>query len=72
MSSFSSSDQKTFEAGEKVGIWPFFSISASGGYTSDVSFDDSGPMTVKTKVAAGNPVVFGVNVLPIGKVLGGQ
>lgn len=67
---YSSSDQKQIQAQAKTGFWPFFSIEASGGYSSSVSFNSSGQMSSTITSPAGNPAVFGVNVTPVAAYLG--
>lgn len=67
--SLSEGEQRAISAEAKLSVWPFFSASASGGHKTDVQFDASGKMVVKTVVPLGNPTVLGVNVLPIERVL---
>jgi hypothetical protein len=59
---YSAEEQKEINAQAKGGVWPFFSVNASGGYSSKVSFNDQGKMTVKTSCTVGNPAIFGANV----------
>lgn len=66
---FSSSQQQDFQAAAKAGFWPFFSASASGGWSNDTSFDSSGNVTVKSSSPLGNPTILGVTVTPIGGAL---
>ncbi|KAE9635969.1 hypothetical protein [Aeromonas veronii] len=68
--SYSSEEQTAIKAQAKGGVWPFFSASASGGFNSDVTFDEQGRMTVKTTTKKGNPMILGANVLSIPKALG--
>lgn len=63
---YSSEEQTEIKAETSASYWPFVSFSASGGHSSDVSFDDNGTMTVKMNVKRGNPHILGVNVSPIG------
>jgi hypothetical protein len=67
---YSSQEQTDVKANVKFGIVPFFSLGASGGYSSDASFDDQGRMTVKISNPAGNPVVLGANVVGTSDYLG--
>ncbi|ECF1925573.1 hypothetical protein E1L25_27005 [Salmonella enterica subsp. enterica serovar Newport] len=59
---YSAEEQKEINAQTKGGVWPFFSVNASGGYSSKVSFNDQGRMTVRTSCPVGNPAIFGANV----------
>ena len=68
--SYSEEERKQIEGSASVSYWPFGSFHASAGYSSDVSFDDQGTMTVKISVAKGNPGILGVNVDSMGKILG--
>jgi hypothetical protein len=68
--SFSTEEKKEIEANTSIGFWPFFFFGGSGGHTSDVKFNDAGNMTVRISSAKGNPSIFGVNVLPIERMLG--
>ena len=68
--SYSTDDQTDITANLKVGIVPFFSLGASGGYSSSAQFDAQGRMTVTISNPAGNPVVFGANVLGTAAYLG--
>lgn len=67
---YSKDDQRTITASASGGYWPFFSASASGGNTTDVSFSDSGQMTVKYTSPAGNPQLLGVLVTTAEDYLG--
>ena len=62
--SFSQSDSKSFEAAASGGFWPFFQASASGGWSSSTSLNDSGQITVTSKSPAGNPQVLGILQTP--------
>lgn len=64
--SYSYEDQQTIKAQANAGVWPFFSASGSGGSSTDVTFSDSGAMTVKISSPAGNPQLIGVLVTPVG------
>jgi len=68
--SYDATEQQTIKAEASTSFWPFFSANASGGHSTDITFNASGEMTVTTTVPLGNPAIFGVNVLPISKVLG--
>lgn len=68
--SFDSAEQQEIKANAEVGFWPFFEASASGGWTNDVEFDDSGTITVSSSSPTGNPQVLGAIVTPIASVLG--
>ncbi len=70
--SFSSAQQQEIEAHASVGFWPFFSAHASGGAGKDVQFTSDGKMTVKSGLPAGNPVVFGANVMSAAAYIGSQ
>jgi hypothetical protein len=60
--SYSSSEQETITGQASAGVGPFFEASGSGGSSTDVSFSDSGAMTVKITSPAGNPQLLGVLV----------
>ncbi|WP_281990575.1 hypothetical protein [Aquimarina aggregata] len=64
--SYSSEDQKTITAQVKAGVWPFFSASGSGGSSTNVTFSDSGAMTITITNPAGNPQLIGVLVTDTG------
>lgn len=66
---FSSSDQTTIKSAAQAGFWPFFEAEASGGWTHDVSFSQSGFMTIASTCALGNPQILGVIVTPIAGAL---
>lgn len=68
--SYTSDDQTAVQANLKAGFVPFFSLGASGGYSSAAHFDDQGRMTVTITNPAGNPVVFGANVIDTATYLG--
>ena len=72
--SYSAEEQKEIRANVEMGIWPFFSLGASGGYTHEESFSADGTMTIHITNAEGNPLVFGANVLPAQRFIrgGGQ
>lgn len=65
---YSSSDQQTIISAAKVGIWPFFSASGSGGSTTVVTFNDQGQFTAKTSIAQGNPQILGVLQTPMSSI----
>ncbi len=65
---FSSSDQTDIEAAAKVGIWPFFSGTVSGGQTTKVTFDDAGKMTAVTSIPLGNPQIIGILQTPMSSI----
>lgn len=58
--SYSSSEQTQIQASAKVGFWPFFTASGSGGHTNNITFNDNGQFTATTKSAKGNPTILGV------------
>lgn len=62
---FDSTEQQTIRANGSIGFWPFFSSHAAHGSDRRITFSDSGEMTVHSSSPAGNPVILGVNVLPI-------
>lgn len=65
-----STEEKTeINANLSIGIWPFFSLGGSGGYTHDVSYSSTGAATIHISNPAGNPVVLGGNVLPVATYL---
>ena len=66
---FSSAEQQQFKAAAEAGLWPFFEVSASGGWSQDISFDTSGNITIKSSCPTGNPYILGAIVTPIGGVL---
>jgi hypothetical protein len=66
--SFNASQQKQFQAQAKVGFWPFFEASASGGWSNNFSFDDQGRLTYTASSPVGNPVILGAIVSPIAAV----
>lgn len=66
---YSTSEQEQIKAQAEVGFFPFFFSEASGGHTSNITFDDSGSMKVETSSPAGNPVVIGANVFPASGLL---
>lgn len=63
--SYSSSERTEIQAAAKTGIWPFFSVSGSGGSTTDIKFNDDGSFTATTTIALGNPQILGVLQSPI-------
>jgi hypothetical protein len=65
----STEEQTEIKANLSVGIWPFFSLGSSGGYTHDVSYSSSGAATIHISNPAGNPVVLGGNVEPVASYL---
>jgi hypothetical protein len=67
--SYSAAEQEDIRARASAGIWPFFRVSASGGYSSSTTFSDSGTMTTRTTCPEGNPAVFGMNVRSIESAL---
>jgi hypothetical protein len=68
---FSTEEQKEITARASAGFWPFFSASASGGFSGDPKFDTNGKMKVESSSPGGNPVVFGVNVTPVAAYIAG-
>lgn len=67
--SYGSDEQQDISAKAKAGIWPFFSISADGGSSTDVSFKENGAMSVSISSPAGNPVILGANVYAVDEYL---
>ncbi len=67
---YSNAEQTQIKAQAQVGFWPFFSATASGGYTNAVSFNSAGQMSSTISSPAGNPAVFGVNVTPVADYVG--
>lgn len=65
----STEEQTEISANLSVGIWPFFSLGASGGYTHGVSYSSTGAATIHITNPAGNPVVLGGNVVPVAAYL---
>lgn len=68
--SFNTSQQQKIEAQASAGIWPFFQASGAGGWSSSVTFDDTGAFAVTSQSARGNPQVLGAIVTPIASALG--
>ena len=66
--SYSSSDQTQILAAAKVGLWPFFSASGSGGTTNVVTFNDAGQFTSTTTIVPGNPQVLGILQSPMSSI----
>lgn len=62
--SYSTAEQTQIKSAAKVGFWPFFSASGSGGFTNTVEFNDQGQFTCKTTSALGNPQILGVLQTP--------
>lgn len=69
---FDSAQRQEIEAHASAGFWPFFSAHASGGADKEVTFTSDGKMTVTSGLPAGNPVVFGLNVMPAAAYIGAQ
>ena len=63
-------DQAKFTAKAGGGVFPFFEVSGSGGWSTQTTFDDNGNVTVKSSCAAGNPQVLGVLVSEIKNIFG--
>lgn len=68
--SLSQAEQESVKASAEVGFFPFFEAEASGGWSHQFSFDDSGGMTVTSTVPEGVSVVLGAIVTPIADILG--
>jgi len=68
---YDTSEQEEIKAQAQAGFFPFFCAEASGGFSSNVTFDGSGTMTVTGSSPAGNPVVLGAVVSPASALLGG-
>ena len=68
-SRFSSVEQDQIKAQAKVGFFPFFAASASGGWSNDVEFDQFGEITMTSSSPVGNPQVIGAIVTPISATL---
>ncbi len=62
---FSTEERQKITGQASGGVWPFFRADVSGGFTNDVTFDDSGKMVVTATSPKGSPLVLGANVLPI-------
>jgi hypothetical protein len=62
--SVSKTDQESFKAAAQAGYWPFFQASGQGGWTTEVTFNDKGEVTVTSSSKTGNPNVIGVLVSP--------
>lgn len=69
---FSSAQQKEIEAHASAGFWPFFSAHVAGGFSTAAEFTSDGKMIVKSANPAGNPMVFGANVMPVGSFVKSQ
>jgi hypothetical protein len=70
--SFDRAEQQEIKAHASAGFWPFFSAQASGGHETQANFSSDGRMVVKSETVAGNPFVFGVNVLPVAAYIAAQ
>jgi hypothetical protein len=68
--SFSQSDQESVKTATQFGFFPFFEAEASGGWSHDFEFSDSGAMTVTSTVPEGVFVVLGALVTPIASSFG--
>jgi hypothetical protein len=66
---FSTSEREQILTQASGGFWPFFRASGSGGFSSAVTFDDRGKMTATATSPAGSPLILGVSVLPIDRIL---
>jgi len=66
--SYSTQEQQQINADMSVGIWPFFSLGASGGYSHSAATFDGGKMTVTGSSVGGNPMILGGNVTQVGKL----
>jgi hypothetical protein len=62
--SLSKEEQTSFKAQVEGGFFPFFMAKASGGWSHDSKFDDSGTIAVTSSSPKGNPTVLGVLVTP--------
>ena len=60
--SVSQSDRESFRAIASAGYWPFFKAQGEGGWSTDVSFNDNGSISITSSSKAGNPNVLGVLV----------
>jgi hypothetical protein len=69
---YDSREQQDIRAHADAGLFPIFSARAAGGFSSTITFDSSGTMTVTGSSPAGNPVVVGVTVASASELLGGQ
>ncbi|HEY7033593.1 MAG TPA: hypothetical protein VH482_19810 [Thermomicrobiales bacterium] len=65
---YSTQEQQQINADLSVGIWPFFSLGASGGYSHSAATFDGGQMTVTGSSVNGNPIILGANVTPVGQI----
>lgn len=66
--SVSQSDRESFRAAASAGYWPFFKAQGEGGWSTDVSFNDNGSISITSSSEAGNPNVLGVLVSPFEKI----
>ncbi len=62
------SERDDFSAAVSGGFWPFFSASASGGWSHETHFNDDGTFSITSESPTGNPTVLGVMVSPIDTV----
>ncbi len=57
--SMASNDRQKFSAQAKLGVWPWFQASGSGGWENQVTKNDDSGFTVKSTTKEGNPSVLG-------------
>ncbi|WP_123834520.1 hypothetical protein [Methylobacterium currus] len=69
---YTSDEQNQITSNSQNGLWPFYTSGGSGGSSSNVSFDNSGHMVVKTTSKPGVPVVIGAKVLSASQYLGAE
>ena len=69
--SVSQSDRESFKTAASAGYWPFFKTQGQGGWSTDITFNDNGSISIKSSSNVGNPYVLGVLVSPCGKIFGG-
>ncbi|MCC5667316.1 hypothetical protein LC653_26395 [Nostoc sp. CHAB 5784] len=64
-------NQEEFKAAAKAGYWPFFSTEGEGGWSTNVTFNHDGSVTITSASKAGNPNVLGVLVSPFTNAFNG-
>lgn len=58
--SLTKGESEDFKATAKAGIWPFFQVEGSGGWSNDYKYTDEGKMSVTMKCPNGNPNILGI------------
>jgi hypothetical protein len=69
---YSQSDATKINADASVGVWPFFSLTTSGGYHHQATLNESSELEVTVTAPMGNPQILGVYVEPLATWLGGK